>query len=73
MADQDEIPKWAKASLEKIKSISPKIEAIKKEGKAEIRRGLEKVEEADKLRKEVDYLGRVLSQSHDQNLGLMKS
>lgn len=65
MADQDEIPKWAKASLEKIKSISPKIEAIKKEGKAEIRRGLEKVEEADKLRKEVDYLGRVLSQSHD--------
>ena len=65
MTDLSELPKWVKDSQEQLKNITPKIESIKKHGQAEIRRGLEKVNEADKLQNESDYLGRVLKQPHE--------
>jgi hypothetical protein len=65
MANDNELPKWVIMSQERLADIGSKIEVIKNEGQAEVHRGLEKVEEANKLQKEADYLGRVLSQPHD--------
>ena len=66
MSDNEkEIPKWVKDSKEHLESIVPKVEAIKKEGQAEIKRGLEKVGEANDLLSEANYLAQVLNQPHD--------
>lgn len=65
MAIEKKLPKWVEVSLEHLKSITAKINVLKKEGLAETKRGLEKVKEANNLQIEVDYLGRVLSQEHD--------
>jgi hypothetical protein len=65
MTDENELPKWAFVSKEHLRNIAPKIDAIKKEGQAEIKRGIEKVDKANNLQNETDYLDRLLSQHHD--------
>jgi hypothetical protein len=65
MTNENKKPKWVITSQEHLNNIAPKIDAIKKEGQAEIKRGLEKEKEADKLQNEADYLNRILSQQHD--------
>jgi len=65
MTDSNELPKWVLESQEHLNSINPKIEAIKKEAQAEIKRGLEKAQKADSLQQESEYLFRILSQNHD--------
>jgi hypothetical protein len=65
MTDENKKPNWVIKSQEHLNNIVPKIDAIKKEGQAEIKRGLEKEKEADKLQNEADYLNRILSQQHD--------
>ena len=65
MNDSSKLPKWVKDSQEHLGNMAPKIESIKKQGQAEIRRGHEKVEVANKFQQEADYLGRVLSQYHE--------
>lgn len=63
--DEKKTPKWVKDSKEHLESIIPKVEAIKKEGQAEIKRGLEKLGEANDLLSEVNYLSQVLTQPHE--------
>jgi hypothetical protein len=65
MSEDLERPNWVKVSLELLRSILRKLGAIKKEGRAEIKRGLEKIEYANRLEAEADYLTHVLSQPHD--------
>ncbi len=57
-------PKWVVKSKEHLENIIPKIEAIMKEGQAEIERGLEKENKAKYLLIEAKYLERILNQSH---------
>ena len=64
MDDENELPNWVSVSQEHLESIIPKITVIKKEGQAEIKRGLEKVNVADNLKQEADYLAQILSQPH---------
>ena len=65
MTENKELPKWVIVSQEYLESIAPKIDAIKKEGQAETKRGIEKVEDANNLQIEADYLARILSQPHN--------
>lgn len=65
MDDKKESPKWVVENLDRLKKIKPKIEAVKKEGQEEAKRGLEKIKKADDLRKEIEYLTNVLSSKHD--------
>ena len=65
MTDNDELPKWVLVSREQLDDMLPKIDAIKKEGQAETRRGLEKERAANDLQNEAEYLARLLSQDHD--------
>lgn len=65
MTNNNKKPKWVITSQEHLNNITRKVDAIKKEGQAEVRRGLEKEKEAGKLKDETDYLNRILSQQHD--------
>jgi hypothetical protein len=68
MTENKDLPKWVVDSQEHLESIAPKIDALKKEGQAETKRGFEKVKAATNLQIEVDYLAQVLSQEHDSNI-----
>ena len=61
MSDRSELPQWLSNVRAAIRSIRDKVMSIRQEGQEEIRRGLEKVEKADRLEREIDYLDRVFS------------
>jgi len=65
MNDEDQLPKWVKEGQDHFPSINQKIKAVKEEGQAETKRGIEKIQKADELQREVDYLAHVYFQAHD--------
>jgi hypothetical protein len=68
VTDNTGLPEWVIASQDRLEKLTPKIQKIKQEGQDEARRGLEKVEIANEIEVEIDYLGRVLTQPHEPEL-----
>jgi hypothetical protein len=56
-----ELPQWLQNVRAAISSIRKKVISIRQEGQEEIHRGLEKVESADRIDRDIDYLDRVFS------------
>jgi hypothetical protein len=55
-------PDWVRSSGEKVEQIKQHLEVVRQEGRAEIKRGLEKAKLARDLEQEIDYVGHVVLQ-----------
>ena len=64
MIDYEDVPQWLVYNVENIDQIISKTEMVKKLGQAETKRGLEKIEKADELLCEMNYLRGVFTKDH---------